>query len=286
MSGKSTAFSTNQTLNCRGKLLDLKEPKIMGILNLTPDSFFDGGRNLKDDFFLIKAEELVTEGAAILDIGAATTKPGSKLIDAEAEWNILEQPLKLLKNRYPKIIFSVDTYNASTAQRVADIGVEMINDISGGSIDDKMFEVICKNKMAYVLMHIQGIPENMQQNPVNGNVVEKVQNFFEQKLEVLKKCGIENILLDPGFGFGKTLDQNYQLLKELGEFKKFDLPVLAGLSRKSMIFKQLETNPQEALNGTTALNTMALLNGANILRVHDVREARETISLFLKYKQF
>lgn len=286
MSGKSTAFSTNQTLNCRGKLLDLKEPKIMGVLNLTPDSFFDGGRNLKDNFFLTKAEELVTEGAAILDIGAATTKPGSKLIDADKEWNILEQPLKLLKKRYSNIIFSIDTYNASTAQRVADIGIEMINDISGGSIDDKMFEVICKNKMAYVLMHIHGTPENMQQNPVNGNVVDNVLGFFEKKLKILQACGLEDILLDPGFGFGKTLDQNYKLLKELDEFKQFNLPVLVGLSRKSMIFKQLETNPEEALNGTSVLNTIALLNGAKILRVHDVREASETISLFLKYKQF
>ena len=286
MSGKSTAFSINQTLNCRGKLLDLKKPKIMGILNLTPDSFFDGGRNLKDNFFLTKAEELVAEGATILDIGAATTKPGSKLIDAEKEWDILERPLKQLKKRYPKVIFSIDTYNALTAQRVADIGVEMINDISGGSIDDKMFEVICKNKMAYVLMHMHGTPENMQQNPVNGNVVDNVHRFFEKKLKILQACGLENILLDPGFGFGKTLDQNYKLLKELDEFKQFNLPILAGLSRKSMIFKQLKTNPQEALNGTSVLNTIALLNGASVLRVHDVREASETISLFLKYKQF
>ncbi len=286
MLGKSTAFSINQILNCRGKLLDLKEPKVMGILNLTPDSFFDGGRNLKDNFFLIKAEELISQGASILDVGAATTKPGSKLIDAEEEWDILEEPLRLLKNRYPEIIFSIDTYNSSTAQRAADFGLEMINDISGGTIDNKMFDVICKNKMTYVLMHIHGTPENMQRNPVNGNVVETVRDFFEKKLRLLQACGAENILLDPGFGFGKTLDQNYQLLKELESFKHFNLPVLAGLSRKSMIFKQLETNPQEALNGTSVLNTMALLNGASILRVHDVREASETISLFLKYKQF
>jgi len=286
MSGKSTVFSTNLSFNCRGKLLDLREPKIMGILNLTEDSFYDGGRNLKDNFFLTKAEELISQGAAILDIGAATTKPGSKLINAEEEWNILEEPLKILKRRYPEIIFSIDTYNATTAQKSADLGVEMINDISGGTIDDKMFEVICENKMAYVLMHIKGTPENMQQNPVNGNVLESVSKFFAEKLKMLHACGVENILLDPGFGFGKTLDQNYQLLKELDRFKHFNLPVLAGLSRKSMIFKQLETSPQEALNGTSVLNTLALLNGANILRVHDVREASETISLFLKYKQF
>ncbi len=286
MLGKSTAFSINQILNCRGKLLDLKEPKVMGILNLTPDSFFDGGRNLKDNFFLIKAEELISQGASILDIGAATTKPGSKLIDAEEEWDILEEPLKLLKNRYPEIIFSVDTYNSSTAQKAADVGVEMINDISGGTIDNKMFEVVGENKLAYVLMHINGIPENMQQNPVQGNLSDTLLAFFDKQLKLLKDNNVENILLDPGFGFGKTLDQNYQLLKGLEKFKCFNLPLLVGISRKSMIFKQLNISPQEALNGTSVLNTIALLNGASILRVHDSKEASETIKLFLKYKQF
>lgn len=286
MLGKSTAFSTNRILNCRGKLLDLNEPKVMGILNLTPDSFFDGGLNLKDDFFLTKAEELVKGGAAILDLGAATTKPGSRLIDAEEEWAVLERPLKMLKKQYPNTIFSIDTYHSETAQRAADNGVEMINDISGGTIDNLMFEVVGKNKLAYVLMHIHGTPENMQQNPVQGNVSNSVQVFFEMKLKILQEYKIENILLDPGFGFGKTLDQNYQLLKELEIFKQFNLPVLTGLSRKSMIFKYLETSPQEALNGTSVLNVLALQNGANVLRVHDAREASETIKLFLKYKQF
>jgi dihydropteroate synthase len=286
MLGKSTAFSTNRILNCRGKLLDLNEPKVMGILNLTPDSFFDGGRNLKNDFFLTKAEELIIGGAAILDIGAATTKPGSRLIDAEEEWTVLERPLKMLKKQYPNIIFSIDTYHSETAQRAADSGVEMINDISGGTIDNQMFEVVGKNKLAYVLMHIHGTPENMQQNPVQGNVNNSVRRFFEIKLKLLQEFKLENILLDPGFGFGKTLDQNYQLLKELEMFKQFNLPVLAGLSRKSMIFKYLETSPQEALNGTSVLNVLALQNGANVLRVHDAREASETIKLFLKYKQF
>jgi len=285
MLGKSTAFSENQILNCRGKLLDLSEPKIMGIINLTSDSFFDGGRNLKDDFFLTKSEELVNEGVAILDLGAASTKPGSRLIDADEEWMILKGPLESLLKRYPEIIFSIDTYHASTAQRAADCGVEMINDIFGGSMDSQMFEVIAKNKLAYVLMHIQGTPENMQQNPISGNVIKGVKIFFEKQLTLLQKHNVESVLLDPGFGFGKTIEQNYQLLKGLEEFKHFNWPILAGLSRKSMIFKLLETNPQEALNGTTVLNTFALHNGAKVLRVHDAKEANETIRLFLKYNQ-
>lgn len=286
MLGKSSTFSENRVLNCRGKLLDLNEPKIMGILNLTTDSFFDGGKNLKNDFFLQKAEEMIRQGASILDLGAASTKPGSRIIDAEEEWKILERPLRLLLKLYPQIIFSIDTYHAATAERAADCGVEMINDIFGGSIDNQMFKIVGEKKLAYVLMHMQGTPENMQSNSMQGNVLESVQLFFEKKLTLLKDQGVESILLDPGFGFGKTLDQNYQLLKHLEGFKHFKLPVLAGLSRKSMIFRYLETNPQEALNGTTVLNTFALLQGVQVLRVHDVREAHETIQLFMKYKQF
>jgi len=286
MSGKSTAFSENRILNCRGKVLDLKEPKIMGILNLTPDSFYDGGQNLKDDFFLVKAKELINEGAAILDIGAASTKPGSRIIDQAEEWKQLERPLKLLRKEYPEIIISIDTYHSTTAQQAADYGAEMINDISGGTIDPQIFDVVAKNKMAYVLMHIQGTPENMQQNPVEGNVLNGINSFFEKQLELLTDAGVKHILLDPGFGFGKTLDQNYQLLNGLEQFKHFNWPILVGLSRKSMIFKYLEMDPQKALNGTTVLNTLALLNGVSVLRVHDALEARETISLFLKYKQF
>ncbi len=286
MLGKSTAFSENRTLTCRGKILDLTEPKIMGIINLSNNSFFDGGQNLKDDFFLIKAEDLLKGGASILDIGAASTKPGSKIIDLDEEWEILERPLRLLKKEHPKLLFSVDTYHAATAQKVADLGVEMINDISGGTIDSNMFEVVAKNEMAYVLMHIKGTPESMQQNPLNGNVVGSIQRFFEKQLAQLAIAGVETILLDPGFGFGKTLDQNYQLLNKLEQFKQFNRPLLIGVSRKSMIYNYLETNPQSALIGTAVLNTIALLNGAKVLRVHDAREAYETIQLIMKYKQF
>jgi dihydropteroate synthase len=283
---KSTDFSENPVLNCRGKLLDLNRPRLMGILNLTPDSFFDGGRNLKNDFYLQKAEQMVIEGADILDIGAASSKPGSLLIDADEERKILEKPLRKLRDKFPNILYSVDTYHASTAQAAADWGVEIINDISGGQIDSTMFEVVGKNNLAYVMMHMQGRPENMQLYPIQQKVMEKVSDFFEKQLELIQAHGVESVLIDPGFGFGKTLDQNFVLLKKMNDLAIFNRPILVGLSRKSMIFKTLKTNPQEALNGTSVLNTLALSNGANILRVHDVREANETIQLYLKYKQF
>ena len=283
---KSTDFSENPVFHCRGKLLDLHRPRLMGILNLTPDSFFDGGRNLKNDFYLQKAEQMVGEGADILDIGAASTKPGSFLIDPEEERKILEKPLGILRKKFPDILFSVDTYHASTAQAAADWGVEMINDISGGQIDSEMFEVVGKNDLAYVMMHIQGKPENMQQHPIQEEVIKKLHKFFEKQLKLIQEYHVETVLIDPGFGFGKTLDQNYVLLKNMKALRTFKRPILVGLSRKSMIFKALKTNPEEALNGTSVLNTLALMNGANILRVHDVREANETIQLYLKYKQF
>lgn len=286
MWGKNTFFSANESLNCRGKLLDLKEPKIMGIVNLTPNSFYDGGQNLLNDYFLVKAEALVANGAKILDLGAVSTKPGSKLISPKEEWEILERPLRMLRDQFPDILFSVDTYNASTAQKSADYGVEMINDISGGTIDPAIFDVIAKNKLTYVLMHMHGVPESMQKSPASGNILEIISVFFEQQLNKLQEKGVGNIVLDPGFGFGKTMDQNYQLLKHLDDIQQFNLPILAGVSRKSMIFRFLKTNPDKALNGTTVLNTFALLNGAKILRVHDASEANETIKLFLKYKEF
>jgi len=286
MLGKSTAFSENQMFDCRGKLLDLREPKIMGILNLTQDSFYDGGRNLKDNHFIAKAEQLIQEGASIIDIGAASTKPGSLLIDVEEEWGILDKPMQTLRRQFPNHIFSIDTYHSETANRAADNGADMINDISGGTIDNDMFSVVAKHKLAYVLMHIQGTPETMQQDPIAKGVLPIVKSFFERQLEQIDNFGIESVMLDPGFGFGKNIDENYRLLKELKQFKDFNRPVLAGLSRKSMIYKHLDINPQEALNGTSVLNTFALLNGANVLRVHDVKEAHETIRLFMMYKQF
>ncbi len=285
MSGKNTVFSEKLIYDCRGKRLDLNEAKIMGILNLTTDSFYDGGLYVKDHLYLKRVEEMANQGADIIDVGAASTKPGSLFIHANEEWKILESALKVLQKEHPQLIFSVDTYHSETAKRAADVGVEMINDISGGNFDKQMFDVIAENNLAYVLMHIYGIPETMQQNTFEGDILEEVDSFFEKQRNLLQKKGIKTLILDPGFGFGKTLDQNYSLLKNLSKFSHFDLPLLVGVSRKSMIFRYLQTNPQQAANGTTVLNTFALQNGAKLLRVHDVLEAKETIRLFVKYNQ-
>lgn len=286
MLGKNTVFSEKLKVDCRGKQLDLNEAQLMGILNLTSDSFYDGGSYVKDHLYLKRADEIVVQGAEILDIGAASTKPGSFLIQETDEWKILKPALKKLRNEHPQLIISVDTYHASTAEKAADLGVDMINDISGGTIDKRMFDVVAENNLAYVLMHIFGIPETMQQKTFEGDILEEVNSFFGEQLQRLREKKIKTIFLDPGFGFGKTIDQNYCLLKNLSEFSHFYLPLLVGVSRKSMIFRYLQTNPQQALNGTTVLNTFALQNGAKLLRVHDVAEAKGTIRLFLKYNQF
>ncbi|MFH0999500.1 MAG: dihydropteroate synthase [Bacteroidota bacterium] len=263
----------------------MNEPKVMGILNITKDSFYDGGKHLDQKSWTAKAEKLVEEGASIIDIGAVSSKPGSLLTESASEWEVLKKPIDFLVKKYPEIIFSVDTYNALTAQKAADLGVDMINDISGGSIDKSMIKLVSQNNLAFVLMHLHGIPENMQVSPMSGDIIAKVKNFFSMQLSELESEGCKNILLDPGFGFGKTLDQNYLLLKEMNVFQQFNYGILVGLSRKSMIFKHLEINPEKALNGTSVLNTFALQNGAKVLRVHDVREANEVIKLFTKYQQ-
>lgn len=264
--------------------IDVHFPKVMGIINLTPDSFFDGGKYQKEEAYLERAEKLVEEGASILDLGAASSKPGAKLIDEKDEWAILEYPITKIRKRFPEILISVDTYNASQVQKCADLGVNIINDISSGTWDEQMFTEIAKQNMAYVMMHIQGKPENMQENPSYENVTEQLMDFFKLRIEKLQNLGFDKIIIDPGFGFGKTLEHNYELLAGMKQLKQLGFPILAGLSRKSMIFRALEISPDEALNGTTALNMLALMNGANILRVHDAREARETISLFSLYK--
>mgnify|MGYP002639597689 CR=1 FL=1 len=271
-------------INCNHQLLDLGIPKVMGIINLTPNSFFDGGKYQKEDAYLERAEKLVREGAAILDLGAASTKPGSKLVDKQDEWEILEKPIKQLRTRYPEMLISVDTYNATQVKKCADQGVNIINDISGGSWDEQMFTEIAKYEMAYVMMHIQGQPEIMQENPSYGNILEELKEYFKIRIEKLRTLNFDKIILDPGFGFGKTLDHNFELLAGINRLESLGHPILAGLSRKSMVFRTLDIGPNEALNGTTALNMLVLINSAKILRVHDVKEAVETIELFSRYK--
>ena len=259
--------------------LDLSLPVAMGILNVTPDSFFDGGKYNSVENGLAQAEKMVKEGAKIIDIGAVSTKPGAREISVEEEWGRMEKIIHELIGKFPHTIFSVDTYRSEIAERAVHAGVQIINDISGGSMDEKMFETVAELNVPYVLMHLQGTPETMQKNPVYENVVDEVKKYFEEKISVLDKLGVKRIILDPGFGFGKTVEHNLQLLNALDQFSGFGFPILAGLSRKSMITKLFGEG--ETLNGTIALNKIALEKGAKILRVHDVKEAVKLINDFL-----
>lgn len=272
-----------QWKTCR---LDLSIPALMGIINLTPDSFYSGSRFQRTNEVLGRAEEMIGQGCAILDIGAVSTRPLAAQINPEAEWERLKDVLPAVRKAFPEIILSVDTYWSETARRAAGEGVDMINDISGGQFDPIMFETVSRLNVAYVLMHIQGTPQTMQINPHYENVVNEVSEYFLERIKLLKENGFRNpLILDPGFGFGKTLEHNYQLLGNLFRFKESGYPVMVGISRKSMIYRVLGITPEEALNGTTALHTVALLNGADILRVHDVREARQVIELITFYKK-
>jgi len=273
-------------LNCNGKHLDFSSSAVMGILNITPDSFFDGGKFASAERAVKQAEKMVQEGVAIIDVGAVSTRPGAAEVDETNEWSRLFEILPLLRKKFPTAILSVDTWRSSIARKAAAEGADMINDISGGQFDSKMFETVADLKIAYILMHTQGTPRTMQQNPHYENVADDVLCFFIKNLKKLNHLGVtENIILDPGFGFGKTVEHNFVLLSNLKKFKNLGFPVLAGVSRKSLINRILEIKPSEALNGTTVLNTIALLNGADILRVHDVKEAVEAVKLLHFYQK-
>ncbi len=276
---EGTFFQMKKYLTVRGKLLDCSTPMVMGILNLTPDSFYDGGSFEDENDILHHVHKMINDGATIIDIGAQSTRPNAELISADQEWKRLFRPLAMLRRNFPDTVFSVDTFYAEVADFAVAEGADMINDISGGSIDEKMFAMISKLKVPYVLMHIQGAPQTMQQNPQYDNVVKEVMDYFIERIQKLIALGVPDIIIDPGFGFGKTVEHNFELLSNLDLFKIFERPVLAGLSRKSMINKILGIKAEDALNGTTVLNTLALLKGASILRVHDVKEAVETIKL-------
>jgi len=267
------------TLNCNGTLIDLQTPKVMGILNITPDSFYDGGQFNELDTALKQTEKMLAEGATFIDIGAASSKPGSALISPEQEADRLFPLLEGLIKRFPKTLFSVDTYNSSIAKQALKRGVSLINDISGGELDQNMLEAVAQFSAPYVCMHMQGTPEDMQLNPSYDSVVEEQLYFFAQKIEQMNQLGINDIIIDPGFGFGKTLEHNYTILKNLHQYHNLNTPILVGISRKSMVYKRLNIAATEALNGSTSLHTVALLKGANILRVHDVKEAMEVVEL-------
>lgn len=268
-----------RTLNCKGRLLTLDRPRVMGILNITPDSFFEGSR-VQGAGLLARAERMLAEGADILDIGGMSSRPGAELISEDEELSRVIPAIEALQRHFPQTILSVDTIRASVARMAVEAGASMINDISAGRLDEAMYEIVGALRVPYVLMHMQGTPRTMQQDPHYENVVVEILDFFIAEMGKLRALGVHDIILDPGFGFGKTLAHNYELLKGMQAFQILEAPVLAGLSRKSMVTRLLGVNPSEALNGTTALHMVALQNGARILRVHDVKEAVEVVKIF------
>jgi dihydropteroate synthase len=281
---KDTFFKTKSTLNCKGKIINLSTPIVMGVINFGPDSFYDGGKYRNKLDYIDRADELLGQGATILDLGAASSRPGASLIDPKLEKRRLLPALEIILKKFPDAIISIDTYNASVAEEAIEAGAHIINDISAGSIDEKMFEAVARLQVPYIMMHMKGAPENMQVNPVYEDPVREIIFYFAQKTDKLRQLGVHDIILDPGFGFGKNLEDNYRLLNGLDYFRIFELPLLVGFSRKSMINKVLGTSPDEALNGTTVLNTIALQKGAKILRVHDALEALEAIKIVEKLR--
>ena len=272
------------TLNCKGKLLMLDKPLVMGIINATPDSFYKGNLNKGVQAITTLATKMLEDGADILDIGAQSTRPGSNRIDADEEIKRAIPVIEAIQKNHPDAIISIDTYHSKVAQEAVHTGACIVNDISAGDVDPEMLKIVAALKVPFVAMHKKGSPENMQQNPQYDNVVLEVLDFFIAKIDACKQAGIMDVIIDPGFGFGKTNQHNFQLLKNLAVFKMLDKPILAGLSRKGTIYKTLGVTAEEALNGTTCLNTIALLNGAAILRVHDVKEAKQAIQLLDAYK--
>lgn len=267
------------TINIKGELIDLSKPKIMGILNLTPDSFYDGGKYNKVESALKQTDIMIEAGANFIDLGAYSTKPGAKPVSVEVEKKRLLPILEKLIKTHPKTHFSIDTFRSTIAAEALDRGAALINDISGGQFDNKMMDTVGNYNVPYILMHTSGKPEIMQKNPRYKNVVKEVAYYFSNKIQSAYKAGINDVIIDPGFGFGKTISHNYEILKNLEFFQNFELPLMIGLSRKSMIYKKLGISPDKSLNGTTILNTVALIKGANILRVHDVKQAKECADL-------
>ena len=267
------------TINCKGTLIDVSSPKVMGILNSTPDSFYDGGK-YKDEIAILKqVEKMLLDGATFIDVGAYSSRPGAKHISEEEELQRIIPVIDLLIKNFPEIIISVDTFRSKVALETVNCGAAIINDISGGTMDANMFETVANLQVPYILMHMLGTPQNMQKNPVYKNVVQEIISFFAAQIFKLHQLKLNDVIIDVGFGFGKTMDHNYEILKNLSLFNNLDAPILAGVSRKSMLYKTLDISAQEALNATTSANTIALLNGANILRVHDVKEAVEAVKI-------
>jgi dihydropteroate synthase len=281
---KLTSSADIRSISLRGKRFSFEKPCIMCILNVNSDSFYSGSR-VDEHSILQFAQKHVDEGALFLDLGASTSKPGSPISDAEEEWKRLKPALEIVRKAFPEIYISIDTYHSSVARNAVELGADLINDISAGSIDNKMFDIIAELQVPYVLMHMQGVPETMQQNPNYIDVTKEVIEHLMRNVHALKSKGVEDVIIDPGFGFGKTLDQNYQLFNDLDAFSIFEKSLLIGISRKSMITRLFDCNANEALNGSTVLHTIAIQNGANILRVHDVKPAMEAIRIVSKLNE-
>ena len=267
------------TINCQGNLIDLSKPKILGILNITPDSFYDGGTLQKEQHIIPKVEKMLMDGADFIDLGGYSSRPGAKNISIEEEINRVAPVVDLLKNKFPDILLSIDTFRSDVAKTCLDKGAAIINDISAGSIDEKMIKTVAQYKVPYIMMHMKGTPQNMQSLANYKNITQEVIFYFSQKIAHARSLGISDIIIDAGFGFAKTVSQNFELLNHLDQLKALKTPLLTGISRKSMIYKTLNSTAKEALNGTSALHMIALQKGSTILRVHDIKEAKECILL-------
>ncbi|WP_310557815.1 dihydropteroate synthase [Flavobacterium sp.] len=270
------------TINCKGQLIDLTTPKVMGILNVTPNSFYDGGMYKSSSAMLTKVGKMLNDGATFIDVGAYSSKPNAEYVSEEEELQRIIPIINLILEYYPETLLSVDTFRSEVAKVCIENGAAIVNDISAGNLDDKMLETIAKYNVPYIMMHMRGTPETMQMMTSYEDIVKEILFYFSEKVARARSYGINDLIVDPGFGFAKTLDQNYEVLQKMELFEILELPLLAGFSRKSMIYKTLQSSAEEALNGTTVLNTIALTKGAKILRVHDVKEAMECVTLFNK----
>jgi dihydropteroate synthase len=270
------------TINCKGILIDLATPKVMGILNVTPNSFFDGGKYTNETEILSQVEKMLLDGAAFIDIGAYSSKPNAEFVSEKEEISRIVPVVDLILKQFPETLLSIDTFRSEVAKATIDMGAAIINDISAGKLDDNMFEVVGKYNVPYIMMHLRGNPKTMQSLTNYDDIVKEILFYFSERVAEARRFGINDLILDPGFGFAKTTDQNFEVFQKMELFKMLELPLLIGVSRKSMIYKTLDTKIEKALNGTTILNTLALTKGAKILRVHDVKEAMECVTLFNK----
>jgi dihydropteroate synthase len=271
------------TINCKGKLIDLSQPKVMGILNLTPDSFYDGGKHTSDQTILEKVEKMLNEGATFIDIGGYSSRPGATHISEKEELDRVLHGINLVLKHFPDTLISVDTFRSSIARQAIDSGAALLNDISAGNLDEQMFRTVADLQVPYIMMHMPGSPQTMQKLTHYEDIIREIILYFSRKIVQLRELQVNDLIIDVGFGFGKTSEQNFLLLKNLSVFKMIGVPILAGISRKSMLYKTLGIDVREALNATTVANTLAILNGASILRVHDVKEAVEAIKIYQKY---